>query len=261
MESTEQPAARPHFIISARVAVPAGLAALPPQTEVTFATSLAGYDGMGAARAELVIEQLEAEVSAQAQGRFSLPAAAQILAESQSLDSTAVLEAMQRAVRAGELHLVAGDVLMVRSTPPQGHAPWWGDFVRAKEIDEWLAHTRASYRFPAGLVAAPRVPMPKAAKAGGRSLAPSAKATTTPSTQRAANARWSHLDAFKTKALEVANSKTFTSYAAAARDAALQLEPKPKPKSKPNSADQYYPPATIEGWLKEAGWTPAAADE
>ncbi len=261
MESTEQLAARPHFIISARVAVPAGLAALPPQTEVTFATSLAGYDGMGAARADLVIEQLEAEASAQAQGMFSVPAAAQILAESQSLESTAVLEAMQRAVRAGELRLVAGDVLMVRSTPPTGHAPWWGDFVRAQEIDEWLADTRASYRFPAGLIAAPRVPMPKAAKAGRRSLAPSGKATTTPSTQRAANARWAHLDAFKAKALEIAKSKTFASYAAAAREAALQLDPKPKPKSRPDSEDTYYPPGKIEDWLKEAGWTPAASDE
>lgn len=71
----------------------------------------------------------------------------------------------------------------------------------------------------------------------------------------AADARWAHRNAFKAKALELANSKAFVSRADAARHAADNLEDKPGEKR------ERYDWATVDTWLKDAGWAPVAADE
>lgn len=75
------------------------------------------------------------------------------------------------------------------------------------------------------------------------------------STQTAANARWGHLEEFKTKALTAARSKHFESRAAAARHAADDLD------DKPGGKRERYEWTTVDTWLKEAGWAPASTDE
>ena len=72
--------------------------------------------------------------------------------------------------------------------------------------------------------------------------------------EAAADVRWEHLEEFRGVAVTAAKSEFFLSRAAAAKHAALQLQPKPKSKLKPNAPDAYYSWTKVDEWLKEAGW-------
>lgn len=205
------------------------------------------------------IQVFEQTLERQRGGQFHPAEAAQIIADAEGFDPASYLLDLKAAFQDKELIVRNPDTQM----PRKATAPWrpCTDLVAVDDVNAWLQAAGVSYRFPTVPAASLAPSSRRTAKASRASQQGEAIVAPMPSTQRATNARWAHLDAFKAKALDVAKSKTFTSYAAAAREAALQLDPKPKPKSRPDSEDTYYPPGKIEDWLKEAGWTPAAAGE
>jgi hypothetical protein len=246
----------PQFTIPARVIIPDGLEALDPAADVLWSHDWAGWSGQSLTRAGMLLAELQATIDMQTRGYFHIPAAAQILADAAAQTGLQVRRQMEAAIRSGALKIV-GEGLLVERAPRPGRVPWsWSDFVRPIDVNRWLAESGSDYRFPtdgrkADTSSKHRLP-PSQAK-------PRAAARSTPvnAPQRAASARWAHLDEFKAKALAAANSKPFDSRAEAAKHAADQLDPKPRPKSRPNGPDVYYDWQKVDEWLRDARWTSA----
>ena len=255
--TTGELAAFPRFSIPVRpTSVPEALLALNRDTKVWYEHGTScGISGSGLANAGSIVQEYEERIGRQGRDQFHPDEAAHLVAEAQRFQSRAFRKSMEKAFRSGVLRVRAPD-----TEAPRDSLDAWrpaSDIVTVGDLNAWLEDEGMSYRFPAGEV--PESDSPRHVR---RAEAPSRSRRNKPSsgadvaaTSKAADARWNHLELFKAKALQVAKSKAFPSCAAAAREAALQLDPKPKPKSKPDAEDQYYPPSTIEKWLKEAGWT------
>lgn len=146
--SATQPAENaPHIIIEAcPTSIPVALLALADDELVSYQRIGGHQQSLSVMRAKALRDEIEAIVSRQAKGFFTLEEAARVLEESRpSLDPNEVVQRIRLAHSAGKLQIRRG-----KSRFPLGAdepvTDYW-DLVEAIELDAWL-RASTKYGFP-----------------------------------------------------------------------------------------------------------------